>query len=115
MVIKEITNQKCKYLIQTPPGCDLPATLSPATALGVRALHRQLPDYRLTPRVRFAHLARVWGFKDLLVKSEAFRFGLKAFKVLGGDAAVEAGESGAVGIGLIELLWSSFQFIRVGG
>jgi hypothetical protein len=28
---------------------------------------------------------------------------------------VEAGESGAVGIGLIEILWSSFQFIRVGG
>ena len=88
MVIKEIYNQNCKYLIQTPPGRDLPTTLSPATALGVRAFHRQLPGYRPTPLVRLEHLVRVWGFKDIFVKDEAFRFGLKAFKVLGGSYAV---------------------------
>ena len=88
MEIKEIINQNCKYLIQTPLERDLPATLSPATALGVRAFHRQLPGYKPTPLVRLERLVRVWGFKDIFVKDEAPRFGLKAFKVLGGSYAV---------------------------
>ena len=46
METKEITNQNYKYLIQTPPGRDLPATLAPARALGVRAFHRQLTGYK---------------------------------------------------------------------
>ena len=88
MQIKEITNQNCKYLIQTPRGRDFSATLSPATALGVRAFHRQLPGYKPTPLVRLERLVRTWGFKDIFVKDEAPRFGLKAFKVLGGSYAV---------------------------
>ena len=58
MEIKEITNSNCKYLIQTPPEHDLPATLSPATALGVRAFHRQLPGYKPTPLIRLERLVR---------------------------------------------------------
>ena len=85
MQIKEITNQNCKYLIQTPRGRNFSATLSPATALGVRAFHRQLPGYKPTPLVRLERLVRTWGFKDIFVKDEAPRFGLKAFKVLGGS------------------------------
>ena len=33
-------------------------------------------------------LVRSWGFADIFVKDEAHRFGLKAFKVLGGSYAV---------------------------
>ena len=88
MEIKEIISQNCKYLIQTPPGMDFPDTLSPATALGVRAFHRQLPGYKPTPLVRMERLVRAWGFRDIFVKDEAPRFGLKAFKVLGGSYAV---------------------------
>jgi diaminopropionate ammonia-lyase len=87
--IKEIANPNCKYLIQTPPGQGLPATLSPATALGVRAFHRQLPGYRPTPLVRWERLVRAWGFDSIFVKDEAPRFGLKALKVLGGSYAVD--------------------------
>ena len=88
MQIKEVTSLNFKYLIQTPPGRDLPATLSPATALGGRAFHRQLPGYKPTPLVRLERLVRTWGFTDIFVKDEAPRFGLKAFKVLGGSYAV---------------------------
>ena len=88
MQIKEIADQNCKYLSQTPPGRDLPASLSPATALGIRAFHRQLPGYKPTPLVRLERLVRAWGFRDIFVKDEAPRFGLKAFKVLGGSYAV---------------------------
>ena len=63
-------------------------TLSPAKALGVRAFHRQLPGYKPTPMVRLERLAQAWGFRDIFVKDEAPRFGLNAFKVLGGSYAV---------------------------
>ena len=88
MKINDLHNLNCSYLIQSPPWLDLPPTLSPATALGVRAFHRQLPGYKPTPLVRLEHLGRAWGFKDIFIKDEAPRFGLKAFKVLGGSYAV---------------------------
>jgi hypothetical protein len=71
MEIKEIANLNCKYLIQPSPGGKLPTKLSPATALGVRAFHRQLPGYKPTPLVRLEHLVRAWGFADIFVKDEA--------------------------------------------
>jgi len=87
-MVKEIPAQNCKYLIQNRKESELPKTLSPATALGVRAFHRQLPGYKPTPLVRLERLARTWGFADIFVKDEAPRFGLNAFKVLGGSYAV---------------------------
>ena len=87
-MITEIPSQNSKYIIQDPKESELPMTLSPATALGVRAFHRQLPGYKPTPMVRLECLARSWGFRDIFVKDEAPRFGLNAFKVLGGSYAV---------------------------
>ncbi|MGB5985229.1 MAG: diaminopropionate ammonia-lyase [Desulfobacterales bacterium] len=87
-MVKAIPNQNCSYLIQTPGESRLPAALSPATALGVRAFHRQLPGYKPTPLLRLERLARTWGFTDIFVKDEGPRFGLNAFKVLGGSYAV---------------------------
>jgi len=87
-MIKEIPTQNCKYLIQNRREADLPTTLSPAAVLEVRAFHRQLPGYKPTPLVRLGQLARAWGYTDIFVKDEGPRFGLKAFKVLGGSYAV---------------------------
>ncbi len=87
-MVKNIPSQNCKYLIQHPRDVELPATLSPTAALEVRAFHRQLPGYKPTPLVRLERLARFWGFTDIFVKDEGPRFGLNAFKVLGGSYAV---------------------------
>ncbi len=87
-MVKEIPAQNCKYLIQNRRETELPAALSPATALGIRAFHRQLPGYKPTPLVRLGQLARTWDYTDIFVKDESPRFGLKAFKVLGGSYAV---------------------------
>jgi diaminopropionate ammonia-lyase len=87
-MVTEIPSQNCKYIVQDRQGSELPMTLSPATALGVRAFHRQLPGYKPTPLVRLERLARAWDFRDVFVKDEAPRFGLNAFKVLGGSYAV---------------------------
>jgi diaminopropionate ammonia-lyase len=87
-MITEIPSQNSKYILQDRKESELPMALSPATALGVRAFHRQLPGYKPTPMVRLERLAHAWGFGDIFVKDEAPRFGLNAFKVLGGSYAV---------------------------
>ena len=55
---------------------------------GVRAFHRTLPGYAPTPLVRRSALARSLGIGDLYVKYEGTRFGLQAFKGLGGSWAL---------------------------
>lgn len=55
---------------------------------GVRAFHRTLPGYEVTPLVHRPALAKRLGLKDLYVKYEGTRFGLMAFKGLGGSWAL---------------------------
>lgn len=54
----------------------------------VRAFHRGLPGYAPTPLIRRPALARSLGLRDLYVKYEGTRFGLMAFKGLGGSWAL---------------------------
>ncbi len=105
-MVKEIAAQNCKYLVQDRRESELPATLSPAKALGVRAFHRQLPGYKPTPLVRLERLARSWGYADIFVKDEGPRFGLKAFKVLGGSYAVARLVSQKLGRPLSEITYA---------
>lgn len=51
----------------------------------VNAFHKSFPEYSVTPLVNLKHLAGVLGVSDIHVKDESFRFGLNAFKVLGGS------------------------------
>lgn len=50
--------------------------------------HRSFPQYDVTPLRRLSHLADYLGIKSLHVKDESYRFGLNAFKVLGGSYAM---------------------------
>lgn len=54
----------------------------------VQAFHRTLPGYAPTPLIRRPDLARSLGIADLWVKYEGERFGLQAFKGLGGSWAL---------------------------
>jgi diaminopropionate ammonia-lyase len=53
-----------------------------------RNFHRSFPHYRETPLVNLKGLARAMGVKAFLLKDESWRFGLNAFKVLGGSYAI---------------------------
>ena len=53
-----------------------------------RAFHQQIEGYTPTPLVSLPHLAAYLGVKTILVKDESKRFGLNAFKVLGGSYAL---------------------------
>ena len=54
----------------------------------VLRIHRMTPGYTKTPMVVLGDLARRGGVKAVLVKDESKRFGLKAFKGLGGICAM---------------------------
>src|SRR5262249_37407094 len=54
----------------------------------VGQFHRGLPGYAPTPLIRRPALARALGIGDLYVKYEGTRFGLMAFKGLGGSWAL---------------------------
>ena len=50
--------------------------------------HKSFPQYSVTPLTRLQNLADYLGLKRLYVKDESYRFGLNAFKVLGGSYAI---------------------------
>ena len=50
--------------------------------------HKSFPQYTVTPLTRLSNLAKYLGLKRIYVKDESYRFGLNAFKVLGGSYAI---------------------------
>ncbi|WP_430601920.1 diaminopropionate ammonia-lyase [Enterococcus sp. DIV0724b] len=52
------------------------------------AFHRSFPQYSQTPLAELKNMAEYLGLKDFFVKDESYRFGLNAFKVLGGSFAM---------------------------
>jgi diaminopropionate ammonia-lyase len=54
----------------------------------VRSFHNSFPQYKRTPLASLNNLAAHAGVSRIWVKDESYRFGLNAFKVLGGSYAV---------------------------
>ena len=53
-----------------------------------RAFHESFPQYTVTPLTKLDHMAAHLGLKEVYIKDESYRFGLNAFKVLGGSFAM---------------------------
>ena len=62
--------------------------LSIAEAKRVKAFHESFPVYEETPLVALPNLSKELGIGGIYVKDESYRFGLNAFKVLGGSYAI---------------------------
>lgn len=62
--------------------------LSIKEAEKVRHFHASFPMYEKTPLVEMKNTAQTLGLATLYVKDESYRFGLNAFKVLGGSYAI---------------------------
>jgi diaminopropionate ammonia-lyase len=54
----------------------------------VRNFHKSFPEYKVTPLHSLDKLSKKLGVSNIWVKDESYRFGLNAFKVLGGSYAV---------------------------
>ncbi|MDC7956000.1 diaminopropionate ammonia-lyase [Fusobacterium simiae] len=50
--------------------------------------HKSFPQYKKTPLVELKELSKEIGLKNFYIKDESYRFGLNAFKVLGGSYAI---------------------------
>jgi len=64
------------------------ADYTPEKARQVRAFHESFPMYMPTPLAHLPETAEMLGIGDIYVKDESHRFGLNAFKVLGGSYAI---------------------------
>ena len=53
-----------------------------------RTFHESFPQYSKTPLTKLENMAAYLGVKEVYVKDESYRFGLNAFKVLGGSFAM---------------------------
>lgn len=53
-----------------------------------RAFHESFPQYSVTPLAKLDNMADYLGLDTLCIKDESYRFGLNAFKVLGGSFAM---------------------------
>lgn len=75
----------------------------PANAERVLDYHRSFPEYKETPLAALDHLAGELGVSSIYVKDESFRFGLNAFKVLGGSYAIGNYIARELGVAIADL------------
>ena len=69
-------------------GSTLPEAFLSGAAESVRRFHSRMAGYRKTPLTALPGLAEALGVKNIYVKDESGRFGLNAFKGLGGSFAM---------------------------
>lgn len=62
--------------------------MSLSNAKKIRDFHASFPVYRETPLAELNNTAKKMGLGSIYVKDESYRFGLNAFKVLGGSYAI---------------------------
>lgn len=79
------------------------ALLRPEAVRRVAAFHRSIPGYAPTPLASLRHLAARLGVRAIHVKDESHRFGLNAFKVLGGSYAIASCLAGRLGLDIEDL------------
>ena len=70
------------------PGIRSPDPFDLACAQAARQFHSSIPEYAPTPLVSLPSLAAKTGVASIHVKDESYRFGLDAFKVLGGSYSI---------------------------
>lgn len=64
------------------------ALMSVEEVTKARNFHKSFPQYKMTPLAELKGMSEYLGLKDFFVKDESYRFGLNAFKVLGGSYAM---------------------------
>ena len=75
----------------------------PEKAKQARAFHQSFPEYRETPLADLNALAKELGVASIHVKDESWRFGLNAFKVLGGSYTIGNYIAKKLGVSISEL------------
>ena len=82
--------EKIKWIINRMPKSEDQnlELMNAAHVKEARAFHQSFPQYSVTPLQKLDHMAEDLSLGHLSVKDESYRFGLNAFKVLGGSFAM---------------------------
>ena len=82
--------ERIEWVLNTMPKSDDSwlQVMSEENVTAARSFHRSFPQYSVTPLVPLDGMAGRLGLGGLYVKDESYRFGLNAFKVLGGSFAM---------------------------
>lgn len=75
----------------------------------VRDFHKSFSEYSVTPLHKLDNLAKYLGVNNIFLKDESYRFGLNAFKVLGGSYSIGKYLSKKLGMDISEV---SFDLLR---
>jgi len=78
-------NEKADAQVQGKASTDF---ISEKVSSEVLKFHRSFPQYSVTPLQTLDCLASEFGVEKIWIKDESYRFGLNAFKVLGGSYAI---------------------------
>ncbi len=82
--------KQIEWAVNTMPKTDdrhLPV-MSQEEVQKARNFHESFPQYKETPLTKLPHMADHLGLGEIYIKDESYRFGLNAFKVLGGSYAM---------------------------
>ncbi len=96
----------CFKLVSPPRPAGARSDVTPfgvETAKRTRAFHASFPEYAVTPLAVLSGLAKELGLGGVYVKDESYRFGLNAFKVLGGSFAIGSYLAGRLGVDIGQL------------
>ena len=79
-----------KWTVNHVPGSDdkFLDLMSEENVTKANEFHKSFPQYSVTPLQKLSALADYLGIKGIYCKDESYRFGLNAFKVLGGSYAM---------------------------
>ena len=82
--------KEIKWVSNTMPKSDDKelSVMSLEAVAKARHFHESFPQYTKTPLAKLDHMADYLGLKNVYCKDESWRFGLNAFKVLGGSFAM---------------------------
>ena len=77
----------------------------------VEKFHTSIDEYKKTPLVKLDNLASKLGVKNIFVKDESYRYGLNAFKGLGGLYAIFMETMVKVSLGLLTNLVANLLYL----
>ena len=99
--------EKIKWVInRMPKSADTCLSImDQARVKEARNFHQSFPQYSVTPLANLSAMAKDLGLSHLCVKDESYRFGLNAFKVLGGSFAMARYIAEAMGKNVGELTY----------
>ena len=94
-----------KWTVNHVPGSDdkFLDLMSEENVTKANEFHKSFPQYSVTPLQKLSALASYLGVKGIYCKDESYRFGLNAFKVLGGSYAMGRYIAKELGRGISQL------------